>query len=340
MTHETFRELLPLYVIGALDAEELREFERYIAANRARCEPEIAASQAVADQIALAAPPHQPSPAVYVRILAAIEEKPAPVHPTIAPEPLRFDVRALILRWIPWAATAALCVLVLVMTDQMRTVTGQLEMAVFRQNQAVSEKMDLQKEVSGLNEQIRQFQSQVEQLSARNDAQQRSIETLHAANDRLTTEKAELQQATDQLRRQLDQQTVQVASLEKKIAEQSASLEFLMDPAIRVAQMKHPKLETKALAKVYWHDDKKTGLVVASNLEPVLQGGDKCLELWVICGNEAPVPAGIGWTDAAGHGVLQIRPGKELACADKFAVTIEPAGGLPVPTGPMILLGP
>ncbi len=104
--------------------------------------------------------------------------------------------------------------------------------------------------------------------------------------------------------------------------------------------MTDPKGETKSIARVYWHDAKKTGLIVASNLQPVIQGEGKCLELWVICGTEAPVPAGIGWTDATGHAVLEIKPGKEVACADKFAVTVEPAGGLPMPTGPMVLIGP
>ena len=87
MTHETFREMLPLYVIGALDGDELYHFERYIAENREICQAEMAEYQAIADQMVLAVPYAQPSPTVYNRILTAIEEKKRPVE-TPAPAPI------------------------------------------------------------------------------------------------------------------------------------------------------------------------------------------------------------------------------------------------------------
>jgi anti-sigma-K factor RskA len=112
-----------------------------------------------------------------------------------------------------------------------------------------------------------------------------------------------------------------------------------MDPAIRVAPLADPKAETKAVAKVYWHDARKTGLMVFSNLAPVQQDRGKCLELWAICGNQPPVAAGIGWTDASGHGVLEVKLAKDIACIDKFAVTVERAGGVPAPEGAVVLIG-
>lgn len=343
MTHETFRELLPLYVIGALDPAERDEFEQYVAANRNRCEAELAEYQAVANQIALAAPPAEPSRAVFDRIMAAIEEKPTRVSVAMTREQEGPDLRTLIFRWVPWAAAVALCVLVLVMTDQLRTVNEQYRALSERHTELRDQFMDQRGKITELTDQVeaqsREFKNQTDQLRAKNEEQRLDVEALRAANGRLAQDKAELIRTADELRMQLDRQNLQVASLETKLAEQTASLQLLMDPAIRVAQMKHPKDETKAVAKVYWHDAKKTGLIVASNLEPILAGGDKCLQLWVICGNEAPVPAGIGWTDPSGHTILKITPGKEVACADKFAVTVEPAGGLPMPTGPMVLLG-
>ncbi len=288
MTHETFRELLPLYVVGALDGEELREFERYIAANRERCEAEIAAFQTVADQLALAVPPVAPPPGVWRQIRAGIQ-------PALAPrEPL--DLAAWLMRWVPWAATAALALLVVYLSNQL------------------SER-----------------QSALVALRDRLEAQQQDIESLQAANARLTTDKAELMRVANELREKLDRQDLRVASLDR-------SLSLLMDPAIRVAPMTDPKRETKAVAKVYWHDTKQTGLVVASHLPAVIQGEGKCLELWAIQAGQAPVPAGIFWTDQTGHGVGEIKLDRPLASIDKFAVTIEPAGGVPAPTVPMVLL--
>ena len=58
-----------------------------------------------------------------------------------------------------------------------------------------------------------------------------------------------------------------------------------------------------------------------------------------IGGKEAPVPAGLFWTDANGHGTGEIKLAKQLAWVDKFAVEVEPATGVLSPTGTMILIG-
>ena len=348
MNHEQFRELLPLYVVGALDPAERDAFDRYVAANRARCEAEIAEFQGVADALAFAAPAAQPSPDVFGRVLAAIEEKQRPAVAVAAQrrapvvgrgQKLVFNVRSLAFGWVPWTATALLCVLVVVLTSQLRKMTDayseQAALAAKQQN-SLSEQSNKISELSGtLDAQSRQFSTQVGQL----EAQAKDIETLKAANTALAAEKAELVRASEELRRQVQEQNVQVASLRSELSAQRGQLELMMDPATRVAQLADPKGETKAMAKAYWHAGKSTGWVVASNLPAILKGEGKCLELWAICGNEAPVPAGIGWTDAKGHGVVEIKLAKEVVCVDKFAVTVEPSGGLPIPTGPMLLIG-
>ena len=128
MTHEAFREMLPLYVVGALDGDELHNFERYLAENRERCIAELAEYQAVADQIALAAPSARPSPTVYDRIAAAIDEGKRPAAapaatPVASPARAReaagrFNLGALIVRLIPWAAAAVLAVVVMNLNTQ------------------------------------------------------------------------------------------------------------------------------------------------------------------------------------------------------------------------------
>ena len=69
-----------------------------------------------------------------------------------------------------------------------------------------------------------------------------------------------------------------------------------------------------------------------------MASANKVYELWAIAGNE-PVPAGIFEVDAAGHGFLRVPPLPRTRRFDKFAVTLEPLGGVPKPTGPMHLLG-
>lgn len=74
----------------------------------------------------------------------------------------------------------------------------------------------------------------------------------------------------------------------------------------------------------------------ASNLEP--QGPDKTYQLWVIAGG-VPVSAGTFEIDEAGGASLVIESLDPGAPIEAWAVTIEPAGGVPQPTGPMVLMG-
>jgi anti-sigma-K factor RskA len=394
MTHETFREMVPLYVIGALDGDELYHFERYVAENRGFCQPEIGEYQAIADQMGWSVPSVQPLPAVYNRILAAIEEKkrpvetpapapiptPAPVAPptrvpirvpvaapvstpapAVAPIPVSapvverrkregFNFGLLILRGLPWAATAVLAVLLFGANGQIRDTTRMLQSTTDSYNSLLAKNNEQQGGLTNLTvrlnaqakqytAQAQQLQEQIDKLRVENAEQQQDLKTLAATNKELDTEKGQLQHAADRMREQLEQQIQQTALLLKKVNDQTASLDLLMDPTIRIAPLIDPKGEAKATAKVYWQGEKKTGLMVVSNLTPVIEGQGKCLEIWAICGTEPPVPAGIGWTDESGHGNLRVKLAKEIACIDKFAVTVENTGGVSAPEGSIILIG-
>jgi anti-sigma-K factor RskA len=65
----------------------------------------------------------------------------------------------------------------------------------------------------------------------------------------------------------------------------------------------------------------------------------KSYELWAIAGTNAPVSAGVFSVDASGTGSLAVRPLPGVSTVNAFAVTLEPAGGLPAPSGEMYLLG-
>jgi anti-sigma-K factor RskA len=129
--------------------------------------------------------------------------------------------------------------------------------------------------------------------------------------------------------------------LENTVNEQQQRLALVMDPAIRVATLADPKAASKAAAKVYWQEATKSGLIVVSNVEPVLKGQGKSLELWAICGDKPPAPAGIFWTDASGHGSREVKLMGDLACVDKFAVSVEATDNVPLPSpkGSIVLVG-
>jgi len=82
---------------------------------------------------------------------------------------------------------------------------------------------------------------------------------------------------------------------------------------------------------------REEGLVLASALAP--QEG-KDYQLWLIRGDRK-ISAGLLPSDKTGLPTLA-RISHDLLAGgvpDAFAITIEPAGGMPQPTGPIVLVG-
>jgi len=92
----------------------------------------------------------------------------------------------------------------------------------------------------------------------------------------------------------------------------------------------------KARARVFFNRSSREAILVASGLDPAPEG--KAYEVWVI-GKNAPVPAGVFQVDASGRAVVRLPPVPDPGNVKTFAVTLEPAGGVSAPTGPMVLAG-
>src|SRR5947208_2562785 len=84
---------------------------------------------------------------------------------------------------------------------------------------------------------------------------------------------------------------------------------------------------------VIWHQTVGGQLFVA-NLPP--PPPSKTYELWTI-GEGAPRPAGVFRVDAEGRATHRVEPVEGGKPVKVFAVTLEPEGGVPAPTGPMVL---
>jgi len=91
-----------------------------------------------------------------------------------------------------------------------------------------------------------------------------------------------------------------------------------------------------ARAKVFWSEKAKRGIVVAGNLEPLPP--DRQYQLWVFVDGK-PVDAGVFDADPAGRALFESKDLAAIKTAQNFAVTVEPRGGLPQPSGPIVLLG-
>jgi hypothetical protein len=87
-----------------------------------------------------------------------------------------------------------------------------------------------------------------------------------------------------------------------------------------------------AAGRVFWSPT--YGLVfAATNLPPLPPG--RVYQLWIVA--DAPISAGIATPGASGEFSVVTPPA--AATPKAFAVTIEPEGGRPAPTGEMFLLG-
>jgi anti-sigma-K factor RskA len=88
---------------------------------------------------------------------------------------------------------------------------------------------------------------------------------------------------------------------------------------------------------MWWNETQRAGYFVASGL-PAIPAG-KTYQLWVVVGGGKPISAGTFPVDPRGDAILRVGPIPAAPAAEVFAVTLEPAGGLPAPSGPMYLAG-
>ena len=135
---------------------------------------------------------------------------------------------------------------------------------------------------------------------------------------------------------ELEKTKAQLAAAQTESAQKDEQLQLLASPDIRLVDLKGLEAAPAAQAKFFWNPTARQGILLAKGLPKT--SADKAYELWGIAGDE-PVPAGVFLVNELGQAKFHmpaLAAGKNF---DKFAVTVEPAAGVPKPTGPMVLLG-
>jgi anti-sigma-K factor RskA len=128
----------------------------------------------------------------------------------------------------------------------------------------------------------------------------------------------------------------EVATLREQLRQQDLLQRLLQEPATRVVTLRGLEPSPGAQGRMVWHDD-AGGVFLASNLPPVSR--EKAYELWIIADGK-PIPAGVFRVDVEGRAGIRVPPPPAPTRAAQFAVTLEPAAGVPAPTGPMYLASP
>jgi anti-sigma-K factor RskA len=130
------------------------------------------------------------------------------------------------------------------------------------------------------------------------------------------------------------QRTVDEAQAQTRVLQAHNSVMFAPDTLRVDLAAEGPAPESKARAFMSPH----SGVVLVADRLPALPA-DKVYQLWVIPVGADPVSAGLLAPDPSGHASLFVPMPAGVTAAQALAVTVEPAGGVPAPTGSRVLLG-
>ena len=92
----------------------------------------------------------------------------------------------------------------------------------------------------------------------------------------------------------------------------------------------------EAAARIIYSARLKRARLLVQNLPAPPSG--KTYEVWLLAGG-APIPAGLFRPDSGGAARIDLPELADLGHAVAFAVTVEPEGGVPAPTGAKVLVG-
>lgn len=120
-------------------------------------------------------------------------------------------------------------------------------------------------------------------------------------------------------------------------AELLRSQEFLQlvnTPGSRVTELRATAFGAGATAKLVY-DNNGRAMLMADKLPDVPRG--KAYQLWFIVGKNPPMPGKTFVPDSAGQGMLKDQMPEAALNSAVFAITMEPASGVPAPTGSIYL---
>lgn len=365
MTHQEALEILPLYAAGGLEDESAQALERHLAEPCRLCATELREWREVVGLLPLGLTP--PGPDLIKERLKARIQQDGELVPAQAPA----EPRARRRQWmiLPLAAAVLLCFGGL----RYYTLRQQAAGAEAVQTLLAQERARL----AGQEAEVQQLRAQLEEQRAQRQAQQARLQEDERVAAEKTQAIAQLE-ATLAEQRQLvgtreqefaalqaamtrERTTVrdEIATLKAALARQEEALErgeqqirgaraatdlqrgviaVLSTPDLRVGALQPVKPEGAIRGHVVWNERRKLWLFYAFGLPtpPV----NKEYQVWFITEKEGPVSAGLFRPDQAGTGiVLASSPTTALGNVSAVAVTLEPAGGLPKPSGEMYLRG-
>jgi anti-sigma-K factor RskA len=127
----------------------------------------------------------------------------------------------------------------------------------------------------------------------------------------------------------------QMGELQARFDQAQATTAVLAAPDLARIDLQGQPAAPDARARALW--SRSRGLVfTAANLPPAPEG--KAYQVWVVTA-QAPISAGLLTQDSSGVATQYYMTPADIAPPVAVAVTLEPAGGVPAPTGERYLVG-
>ena len=334
MTHEEIEDAIPLYAIGALDHSERTAVESHLLAGCGTCHVLAKDYQAVAGMLPFSLRSVTPPP--KSKILAAVFENAANAERagTAQAEGLSFGawINELLSPFLKPSLQPVVSVVLLILL----TATGWYAWMTHRQ---VSNEANQREHIeaalhdaSARTAALQQDLTQQEQAlaSLKEEVEQR-IGTVSDTRAKLIEREAELDVAREELSRR-EQET---AGLRKALAQRDDMLTFLRSAHVKVVSLSGVESAKSAGAFLLYDKETKKAFFYAFNM-PALPPG-KTYQLWAIV--DKPMSAGTFRTDSGHKSRVVLKDLPDLSRISKFAVSLEPEGGRPQPTGTIYLAG-
>lgn len=143
-----------------------------------------------------------------------------------------------------------------------------------------------------------------------------------------------------QLRTTVQQQQATITQLEDEVAQQDELLTVLAAREARLVSMGGLDPSPEGYGKVLWAPEQRRAVFQIANVPPPPE--DKDYQLWFIKDDESPVSAGVFHFNESSEElffVVDELTATPSPASNTFAVTLEPKGGAPQPSGDMFLMG-
>jgi anti-sigma-K factor RskA len=311
MAPDKHTDLAALYALGALDGQELADFQAHLDAGCAECVAEVRTMEETAALLPRALPQSEPRPEVRERLMRAVG---ADAPRIVAFEP---KVRRRPAGFMPawgWGALAAAATLVVALGAATYVLWSRLHAGA-----PVAQDDTPPPVLAGEDSSAYWKQRYAEQVA---QAQQQATDLNAQLADAL--EKA---QESDALR-------PEVAELKRKLGTLEDLNKLLGDPETQVALFS-PTDNAKeqfagAAVRVVWNPAEKRAFLLGNDLPQTV--GDQVYEMWTIASSGVPVPAGWFRVGPDGIGINSTGEIAEIPTAQLFAMSSEPNGPVDKPT--------